>query len=124
MNITPQADDRAVEDGGATLTLSAAQIKALGLKHLPVAGAQVQIRATATVRSLLPDAGRDDADPADPDADGDGDGDGNASRDDGDAAQDAKAGGDAPGSLTLLITGLALTQARKAPDKVLYGGGD
>ncbi len=122
MNINPQADDRAVEDGGATLTLSAAQIKALGLKHLPAAGAQVQIRATATVRPGVPDADGTGADPADPDADGDDAAD--ASRDDADAAQDAKAGGDAPGSLTLRISGLTLTQAHRAPDKVLYGGGD
>ncbi len=111
--ITPSgntAGNTADNASGVTITLSAEQLEALGLKHLPAEGAEVKLRATASVSRA---------------GDADGDADADAGLAAAGADDDADAAGD-PGTpapaLTLHLTGLELTQARKAPDKVLYGG--
>lgn len=101
------------QDAGVTLTLSAQQLKALGLNTLPAQGAEVRLSATVTV------AHPDDTDNV-PDADHDAAADAAGGDDDGDEAGQAGASG----ALTLNVTGLTLIHARKAPDQVLYGSGD
>ncbi|HKB59491.1 MAG TPA: hypothetical protein VKC56_05525 [Gallionellaceae bacterium] len=135
---TTQATAAQPDDSAITLSLSEAQLKALGLNKLPAPGAEVQLRATAKVTapgkaaSPVKTSSPAKADSAsDTDHDGDQDGD----QDAGDYAQggDTDADGAEQGgtgedrktaALTLHLTGLTLTQPHKAPDKVLYGSGD
>jgi hypothetical protein len=117
MTPIPTSHGRAAQASGVTISLGEEQLKSLGLDKLPAEGAQVQMRGTAIVnRSARADDGARDTD-HDAGADAQG---GDADADD--AAESGES--DDAAVVTLHITGLELAQARRAPDKVLYGGGD
>ncbi len=128
MRKTTQATAAAPDSSAITLSLTAAQLKALGLNKLPAPGAEVQLRATAKVTSPAKTASPAKADSA-ADAEHDGDQDAGADAQGGDTdaggAEQAHAGeARDTAALTLHLSGLTLTQPHKSPDKVLYGSGD
>jgi hypothetical protein len=106
-----QQTEQANPETGVTISLSAEQLKALGLDAQAFRqGAAVSLRATATVRRDTPRADASDA------ADGGADGGADDPDGDDDAADDTGA------ALTLNITRLEVAQARREAASVLYGG--
>ena len=128
----------AAGDLAITLTLSEDQLHAIGLNRLPAQGAEVHIRATAIVQHP-----EESEDTQDADHDGDRDsgeagaggtgardagardaGAGDAGAGDADEEKDETGGSTRRAALTLHLSGLALTPARREPATALYGGGD